>query len=64
MKIHKYADHENEEKPSYLDLAEAAIMCKKNRKNGVSKNIMLQVLWSKSPNYNLYLTPALFFRRL
>ena len=43
MKIHKYADHENEEKPSFLDLAEAAIMCKKNRKIGVSKNIMLQV---------------------
>ena len=44
MKIHKYADHENEEKPSFLDLAEAAIMCKKNRKIGVSKNIMLQVI--------------------
>ena len=60
MKIHKYADHENEEKPSYLDLAEAAIMCKKNRKNGVSKNLMLQVLWSKSPKHKSNLTPVLF----
>ena len=44
MKIHKYADHENEEKPSYLDLIEAAIMAKKNRKTGVSKNLLLQVI--------------------
>jgi len=44
MKIHKYADHENEDKPSYLDLIEAAIMAKKNRKTGVSKNLLLQVI--------------------
>ena len=43
MKIHKFGDHENEDRPSFLDLAEAAIMSKKNRKTGVSRNIMLQV---------------------
>jgi len=41
MKIHKFAEHENEEKPSYLDLVEAAIMAKKNRKQGVNKTFIL-----------------------
>ena len=43
MKVHKFSDHEDEERPSFLDLAEAAIMVKKNRKSGVSKNLILQV---------------------
>ena len=48
MKVHKFADHEDEERPSFLDLAEAAIMVKKNRKSGVSKNLILQVNPSKN----------------
>lgn len=45
LKVHKYGDHENEEKPSYLDLAEAAVM-KLNRKIGVSRATILTEIMS------------------
>lgn len=45
LKIHKYGDHEDQDKPSYLDLAEAAVV-KLNRKSGVSKATILTEIMS------------------
>jgi len=45
LKVHKYGDHEDQDKPSYLDLAEAAV-AKLNKKGGVSKGNMLTEIMS------------------
>lgn len=45
LKVHKYSDHEDQDKPSYLDLAEAAV-AKLNRKSGVSKATILTEIMS------------------
>eukprot|EP00092_Neocalanus_flemingeri_P007197 GFUD01007775.1.p1 GENE.GFUD01007775.1~~GFUD01007775.1.p1 ORF type:complete len:617 (+),score=219.18 GFUD01007775.1:50-1900(+) len=45
LKVHKYGDHEDQDKPSYLDLAEAAV-AKLNKKSGVSKSTILTEIMS------------------
>jgi len=45
LKVHKFGDHEDQDKPSYLDLAEAAVI-KLNRKTGVSKATILTEIMS------------------
>ena len=43
LKLHKYTDHENQPKPNYLDLAEAALTRLSNKNGGVSSQKLLKV---------------------
>ena len=53
LKLHKYTDHENQPKPNYLDLAEAALTRLSNKNGGVSSQKLLKVLMTNVHHINI-----------